>query len=75
MEAEWEALPDDYDQATSGHMEMATLLKQSILLIGQTFNAITYHSWLNILNTLPVIDVLKEILKERILDLDDIQNP
>ena len=41
MEAEWEALPDDYDQATSGHMEMATLLKQSILLIGQTFNAIT----------------------------------
>ena len=54
---------------------MATLLKQSILLIGQTFNAITYHSWLNILNTLPVIDVLKEILKERSLDLDDIQNP
>ena len=54
---------------------MATLLKQSIRLIGQTFNAITYHSWLNILNTLPVIDVLKEILKERSLDLDDIQNP
>ena len=75
MEAEREALADD-DEATSGHMEMATLFEQSILLIGQAFNAITYHRRLNILNT--IIDnsiKLKEILKERSLDLDDMENP
>ena len=35
MEAEREALPDHDDEATSGHMEVATLFEQSILLIGQ----------------------------------------
>ena len=75
MEAEREALADD-DEATSGHMEIATLFEQSILLIGQAFNAITYHRRLNILNT--IIDnsiKVKEILKERSLDLDDMENP
>ena len=75
MEAEREALADD-DEATSGHMEMATLFEQSILLIGQAFNAITYHRRLNILNT--IIDnsiKVKEILKERSVDLDDMENP
>ena len=35
MEAEREALPDHDDEATSGHMEVATLFEQSILLIVQ----------------------------------------
>ena len=43
MEAEREALPDNDNEATLGHMEIATLFEQSILLIGQAFNAITYH--------------------------------
>ena len=43
MEAEREALPDNDDEATSGHMGMANLLDQNILLIGQAFNVITYH--------------------------------
>ena len=52
MEAEWETLPDNDEEATSSHMEIATLFEQSILLICQTFNAITCHRKLNILNTL-----------------------
>ena len=75
MEAEREALPDD-DEAISGHMEIATLFEQSILLISQAFNAITYHRRLNILNTLIDNSIkVKEILKERSLDLDDMENP
>ena len=57
-------------------MEIATLFEQSILLKVQAFNAITYQRRLNILNTL--IDnriKTKEILKERILDLNDMENP
>ena len=52
MQAEREALPGNDDETTAGHMEIATLFEQSILLIGQAFNAITYHRRLNILNTL-----------------------
>ena len=75
MEAEREALPDD-DEAISGHMEIATLFEQSILLISQAFNATTYHRRLNILNTLIDNSIkVKEILKERSLDLDDMENP
>ena len=75
MEAEREALPDD-DEAISGHMEIATLFEQSILLISQAFNAITYHRRLNILNILIDNSIkVKEILKERSLDLDDMENP
>ena len=75
MEAEREALPDD-DEAISGHMEIATLFEQSILLISQAFNAMTYHRRLNILNTLIDNSIkVKEILKERSLDLDDMENP
>ena len=33
MEAELEAIPDNDDEVTSGHMEIATLFEQSILLI------------------------------------------
>ena len=65
-----------YDEASSGHMEIATLFEQSILLIGQAFNAITYHRPLNILNTLMDNSIkVKGILKERSLDLDDVENP
>ena len=52
------------------------MFEQSILLKVQAFNAITYQRRLNILNTL--IDnriKTKEILKERILDLNDMENP
>ena len=76
MEVEREALPDNDDEATSGHMEIATLFEQNILLIGQAFNAITYHRQLNILNRLIDNSIkVKEILKERNLDLDDMENP
>ena len=76
MEAEREALPDNDGEATSGHMEIATLFEQSILLIGQAFNAITYYRRLNILNTLTDNSIkVKKILKERSLDLDDVENP
>ena len=75
MEAEREALSDD-DEAISGHMEIATLFEQSILLISQAFNAITYHRRLNILNILIDNSIkVNEILKERSLDLDDMENP
>ena len=57
-------------------MDIATFFEQSILLIGQTFNGITYHRRLNILNTLIDNSIkVKEILKERSLDLDDMENP
>ena len=77
MEAEREALPDsNNDEATSGHMEIATLFEQSILLIGQAFNAVTYYRRLNILDTLIDNSIrVKEILKERSLDLEDMENP
>ena len=76
MEAEREALPDIGDVATSGHMNITTLFEQNILLIGQALNAITYHRRLNILNTLIDNTIkVKEILKERSLDLDDMENP
>ena len=52
MEAELEALLDNDDEATSGHMEIATLFERRIILIGQAFNEIAYHRLLNILNTL-----------------------
>ena len=52
METEWETLPDNGDEAISGQMEIATLFEQSIILVGQVFNVITYHRWLNILDTL-----------------------
>ena len=57
-------------------MEIATLFEQSILLISQVFNPITYHRRLNILNTLIDNSIkVKEILKEPNLDLDDMENP
>ena len=72
METERETLPDNDDEATSGHMGIATLFEQSILLIWQAFNAITYHRWLNFLNTLIDSSVkVKEVLKERSLNLDN----
>ena len=76
METERKALPDNDYEATSGRMEIATLFEQSILLIGEGFNTIRYHSRLNILNT--VIDSsikINGILKERSLDSDDVKNP
>ena len=76
MEAERETLPDNDDEANSGHMGIATLFERGILLICQAFNAITYHRSLDILNTL--IDnsaKVKEALKERSLNLDDMGNP
>ena len=76
METEHEAHPDNDHEATSGHMESAILFEQSILLIGHAFNAIKYHRRLNILNTLIENSIkVKEILKERNLDLDDMGNP
>lgn len=51
MEAEREALTDNDDEATSGHMEIVTLLEQSVLLIDQVFIAKTYYKRLNIVNT------------------------
>ena len=51
MEVEREALTDNDDEATSCHMEIVTLLEQSVLLIDQVFNAMTYHRRLNIVNT------------------------
>ena len=76
MKVERESLPDNDDEAASGHMEIATLLEQSILLIDQTFNSITYHRRVNILNVLIGNSIkVKEILKERSLDLDDMENP
>ena len=75
MEAEREVLPDDDDEATSGYMEIATLLEQSILLIGQAFNAITYGRRLIIFNTLIDNSIrVKKILKESSLDMDDMEN-
>ena len=76
MKAEQETFPDDDDEATSGHMEIATLFEQSILLLGQAFNAITYHRRLNNLNTLMYNSIkVQEVLKERSLDLDDMESP
>ena len=76
MKAEQETFSDDDDEATSGHMEIATLFEQSILLLGQAFNAITYRRRLNILNTLIDNSIkVKEVLKERSLDLDDMESP
>ena len=63
MEAKREALQDNDDKATSCHMEIATLFEQSILFIGQAFEAITHHRWLNILNTL--IDNSIKVIFER----------
>ena len=75
MEAEREVLPDDDDEATSGYMEIATLLEQSILLIGQAFNAITCGRRLIIFNTLIDNSIrVKKILKESSLDMDDMEN-
>ena len=59
MEAEREALPDNDDETTSGQMEIANSFEQSILLLGQPFNAITYHRRLNILNTLTDNSIIK----------------
>ena len=76
MKAEQETFSDYDDEATSGHMEIATLFEQSILLLGQAFNAITYRRRLNILNTLIDNSIkVKEVLKERSLDLDDMESP
>ena len=76
MESEWEALPDNDDEATSGQLEIATLFEQSIILRGQAFNAVTYHRHLNILNALIDNSIkVKETLKERSFDLDDRENP
>ena len=58
METERETLPDNGDEAISGQMEIATLFEQSIILVGQVFNVITYQRRLNILDTL--IDNSKE---------------
>ena len=67
MEAEREALPDNDDEATSGHLEIAALFEQSILLIAQAFNTITYHRRLYILNTLIDNSIkVKEILKKNV---------
>ena len=76
MEAEREALPDDDNEVTSDHMEIATLLEKSILLIVQAFNVITYGTGLIIFNTLidNSIRVIK-ILKGRSLYLDDTEDP
>ena len=75
MEAEREALPENDDETTSGHME-ATLFEHSILLIGQAVNVIKNHRRLNILNTLIDSSIkVKKILKERSLDLDDMGIP
>ena len=61
---------------SSCSMEIATLFEQSILLISQVFNAITYHRRLNILNTLIDNSIkVKGILKEPSLDLNYIENP
>ena len=76
MKAEQETFSDDDDEATSGHMEIATLFEQSILLLGQAFNAIIHRRRLNILNTLIDNSIkVKEVLKERSLDLDDMESP
>ena len=63
MEAKREVLQDNDDKATSCHIEIATLFEQSILFIGQAFEAITHHRWLNILNTL--IDNSIKVIFER----------
>ena len=47
------------DETTSGQMEIANSFEQSILLLGQSFNAITYHRRLNILNTLTDNSIIK----------------
>ena len=39
----FQALSDNDDEATLGHMEIAALFEQTIQLIGQALNAITYH--------------------------------
>ena len=76
LEAERQGHPHNDDEATSGHMEIATLFEQSIQLIGQGFNVITYHRWLNLLNTLIDNSIkVNEILKEGSFDMDDMENP
>ena len=64
MEEEKIRLPTE--EKHEGEDEIATLLEQSVMLIDQAFNSVTYHRQLNILSTF--IDnstKIKDIIKEQ----------
>ena len=74
MEEEMELISPD-DEAPDGHQEIASLFEQTILLVGQAFNSVTYQRRINVLNTLRDNSVkVKEILKEAMLNLDATDN-
>ena len=63
MEEEKIRLPTE--EKHEGEDETATLLEQSVMLIDQAFNSVTYHRHLNILSTFidnstKIRDIIKE---------------